>query len=73
MKNESLINNYKQFLDKGKTERECVSQIISLARQEGFKDISEFDSLKAGDKVFVQKMNKAIALFVIGSDSIERA
>ena len=71
MKNESLINSYKQFLDKGKTERECVSQIISLARQEGFKDISECDSLKAGDKVFVQKMNKAIALFVIGSDSIE--
>ncbi|MBR4321140.1 aminopeptidase, partial [Treponema sp.] len=71
MKNESLINSYKKFLDKGKTERECVSQIISLARQEGFKDISECDSLKAGDKVFVQKMNKAIALFVIGSDSIE--
>lgn len=71
MKNESLINGYKKFLDNGKTERECVAQIISLARDAGFKDISECDSLKAGDKVFVQKMNKAIALFVVGSESIE--
>ena len=72
MKNERLINDYKAFLDKGKTERECVAQIISLARAAGFKDISECQSLKAGDKVFVQKMNKAIALFVVGSDSIEK-
>ena len=72
MKNESLINSYKNFLDNGKTERECVSQIISLARKSGFKEISEFNSLKAGDKVFVQKMNKAIALFVVGSEPIEQ-
>ena len=72
MKNESLINSYKNFLDNGKTERECVSQIISLARESGFKEISEFNSLKAGDKVFVQKMNKAIALFVVGSEPIEQ-
>ena len=71
MKNESLINNYKQFLDNGKTERECVSQIISWAKKCGFRDVNDCSSLKAGDKVFVQKMNKAIALFVIGSDSIE--
>ena len=72
MKNESLINNYKQFLDNGKTERECVSQIISWAKKCGFRDVNDCSSLKAGDKVFVQKMNKAIALFVVGSDSIEK-
>ena len=72
MKNESLINNYKQFLDNGKTERECVSQIISWAKKCGFRDVNDCSSLKAGDKVFVQKMNKAIALFVVGSESIEK-
>lgn len=72
MKNESLINGYKNFLDNGKTERECVVQIISLARNAGFKDISEYDSLKYGDRVFVQKMNKAVALFTVGSESIEK-
>ena len=72
MKNESLINGYKSFLDNGKTERECVAQIISLARKSGFKDISECEFLKSGDKVYVQKMNKAIALFVVGSEPIEK-
>lgn len=71
MKNENLITDYKKFLDNGKTERECVAQIISWAEKSGFKDVLKCDSLKAGDKVYFQKMNKAIALFVIGSKSIE--
>ena len=72
MKNETLINDYKKFLDNGKTERECVSQIVSWAEKNGFKNVEECTSLKAGDKVYVQKMNKAIALFVVGSESIEK-
>lgn len=71
MKKETLISDYKNFLDNGKTERECVSQIISLAQKCGFKDLYTCASLKSGDKVYVQKMNKAIALFVIGSAPVE--
>ena len=70
--NEKLIEDYKKFLDNGKTERECVQQIITLAKATGYKDISEFDSLKKGDKVYITKMNKAVALFEIGSGSIEK-
>ena len=70
--NEKLIEDYKNFLDKGKTERECVQEIIKLAQSKGYKDISEFDSLKKGDKVYITKMNKAVALFEIGSGSIEK-
>ena len=69
--NEKLISDYKTFLDKGKTERECVAQIIESAKAKGYKDISEFKKLKKGDKVFITKMNKAIALFEIGSGKIE--
>lgn len=68
---ENLVENYKNFLDNGKTERECVVQIIQKARENGYKDISEYEELKTGDKVYVQKMNKAIALFQIGSENIE--
>lgn len=68
---ENLIENYKNFLNNGKTERECVSQIIKTAEAYGYKNIFDCKSVKAGDKVYVQKMNKAIALFQIGSDSIE--
>ena len=70
--NEKLIEDYKKFLDNGKTERECVQQIITLAKAKGYKDISGFDSLKKGDKVYISKMNKAVALFEIGSGSIEK-
>ena len=70
MINESLITDYKSFLDNGKTERECAAQIIAQAEAHGFKDIATVASLKAGDKVYVQKMHKAVALFVVGSTDI---
>ena len=69
---EKLITQYKQFLDNGKTERECVAQIIAMAAKAGYKDITKCKKLAAGDKVYITKMNKAIALFQIGSEPLER-
>lgn len=69
--NEELISGYKKFLDNGKTERECVQQIIEIAESKGYKDISNFEKLNPGDKVYITKMNKAIALFEIGKDKLE--
>ena len=66
-----LIKRYKNFLDNGKTERECVNQMIKIASENGYSSIETFDSLNPGDKVFVQKMNKAVAFFEIGSEKIE--
>ena len=66
-----LIKRYKNFLDNGKTERECVNQMIKIASENGYSSIENFDSLKPDDKVFVQKMNKAVAFFEIGSEKIE--
>ena len=70
--NDKLISQYKQFLDNGKTERECVAQIIAMASKAGYKDIAKCKKLAAGDKVYITKMNKAIALFQIGSEPLER-
>ena len=70
--NDKLILQYKQFLDNGKTERECVAQIITMAAKTGYKDITKCKKLAAGDKVYITKMNKAIALFQIGSEPLER-
>lgn len=67
----NLIEEYKKFLENGKTERECVSLIIHLAEKNGYKDIQKTDSLKPGEKVYVCKRNKSIALFEIGTGSIE--
>ena len=69
---EKLIENYKDFLTNGKTERECVNQIVELAEKTGYKNIDDVTKLKKGDKVYIKQMNKAIALFEIGSDSLEK-
>lgn len=69
---DKLINDYKAFLNEGKTERECVTKIIGEAKAKGFKDINDYKTLKAGDKVYITKMNKAIALFIIGKDDISK-
>lgn len=67
-----LIEKYKQFLKDGKTERECASLIIQIAQQNGYRNIEDVQSLKQGDKVYVSKWNKSIALFEIGSEPVER-
>jgi aspartyl aminopeptidase len=72
MENNELLNEYKVFLDNGKTERECVEIIVREAEKNGYRNIESVEKLKAGDKVYSVKMNKAIALFEIGSEPIEK-
>ncbi len=67
----SLCNDYRKFLDIGKTERECVEYTIELAKKNGFVDIQSKTSLKAGDKVYIVNRDKGIMLVVIGSEDIE--
>ena len=71
MEKQELIAAYKNFLDKGKTERECVAEIIKTAEKYGYKNLDTVEKIKAGDKVYIQKMNKSIALFKIGSEDLK--
>ena len=68
---DKLINQYREFLDKGKTERECVKEIVRQAEDAGYKDIESVSSLKAGDKVYYSQYGKSIALFNVGQSPIE--
>ncbi len=63
---------YKTFLTHSKTERLAVKNAIALAEEKGFKDISTFQKLKAGDKVYVLNRKKNIALFIIGKEDMEK-
>ncbi len=62
---------YMDFMNKSKTEREIVQSSKKIAEANGFKDIKEFDSLKAGDKVYYINREKSMYLAVIGEDNIE--
>ncbi len=66
-----IISEYRSFLDNGKTERECLCQIIKAAEAAGYKDIAAVDSIKPGDKVYYQQYGKSIALFHAGSGKAE--
>ena len=68
---ENTIERYKSFLDKGKTERECIKEIVRLAEEKGYKNLEAAGMLKAGDKVYITQYGKSIALFHIGTGSIE--
>lgn len=66
---------YRKCLDAGKTERECVSLTIRMARENGYKDlkklIADGAKLNIGDKVYIDYMGKSIALFQIGKKPLE--
>ncbi|ENZ03359.1 hypothetical protein HMPREF1092_00545 [Clostridium thermobutyricum] len=72
----SFCEGYKDFMSKCKTERECVKESIEIAEKHGFVDLKEViksgKSLKAGDKVYANNMDKALALFVIGTEPLEK-
>lgn len=73
---ESLAKAYKDFLDNGKTERECVDRTLEEARAKGYVSLEEKlekgEIVKAGDKVYTVDMNKIVALFHIGEEELSK-
>ena len=61
---------YKAFLDRSKTERECVVSAVELAEQAGFRALQDGMALQPGDKVYSVNRGKSILLAVIGSKSL---
>lgn len=72
---ETLSGAYKDFLDKGKTERECVEEVVKQAEAGGYRSLEsiqkEGGALKAGDKVYCVGMKKIVALYHIGENPVE--
>ncbi len=71
-----FAEGYRKFISDCKTERECVDEVLRLAKAEGYVDlkdaIAKNAKLKAGDKVYVNHMGKAVALFLIGEEPLEK-
>ena len=67
---ENISLGYRHFLDNGKTERECVAQAVEMAQKHGYVNLNDAvragKALRAGDKVYVNQMGKAIMLFHLG-------
>ena len=63
----AYCEDYKKFLDAGKTERECVDETVRLAEYHGFKPFVRGMALNPGDKLYRVNRGKAVMLAVIGS------
>jgi aspartyl aminopeptidase len=68
---EELNAKYRTFLDNGKTERECVDEIVNTIEAAGYRElealIEKGEVVKEGDKVYSVCMNKAVVMYHIGS------
>ena len=61
---------YKSFLDRSKTERECVFTAIAEAEARGFVAYHPGMPIKTGDKLYWNNRGKAIMLAVIGEEDL---
>ena len=64
-------DDYMNFLNKSKTEREIVKNALQIAQMKGFRDINEYEELNVGDKVYFVNREKNLFLAVIGKENIE--
>ncbi|MDE6747830.1 MAG: aminopeptidase [Lachnospiraceae bacterium] len=65
-----FAKEYIDFLNNGKTERECIDTIVNEIEKAGYKELNTLiknkTALKCGDKVYSVWMNKSIVMFRIG-------
>ncbi|MBR3761612.1 MAG: aminopeptidase [Lachnospiraceae bacterium] len=71
---DSFIDGYRRFLDNGKTERECIDEIVNTIEDAGYismeQAIKNGKKLAEGDKVYSVWMNKSIAMYRIGKEPL---
>ena len=72
----ALAEDYKDFMNHVKTEREAVEEVTKRARKAGYRDLADViakgESLKSGDKVYTVWMKKTMVLFTVGTEPIEK-
>ena len=61
---------YKAFLDEAKTERDAVRRLQAMAEANGFAAYTRGKEIHPGEKYYKINRNKAIILFVVGSDGM---
>ena len=69
-----FAEQYKEFLDNGKTERECTRYAVKLAEAAGYVDLADVIAGKKPlqAKIYATAMDKTIALFQLGTEPLEK-
>lgn len=66
----TYCEEYKRFLDAGKTEREVVDEVVRLAQSKGFVPFVRGMAVNPGDRFYRVNRGKAVMLAVIGQESL---
>ena len=73
---EKLAKDYRAFLDTGKTERECVTELVREAEANGYVNLetklAAGEKIQPGDKVYAVGMKKIMTLFHVGQEPLEK-
>ncbi len=71
-----FAEGYKEFLDRGKTERESAIEIVRIARENGYISLEEIiekgTKVEPGMKIYAVNREKAVVLFVIGKECLTK-
>lgn len=71
---DAFAKEYMDFLDQGKTERECIDTIVNRIEKEGYQELETLirknQKLACGDKVYSVWMNKSIVMMQIGEEPL---
>ena len=67
---EDYCKGYMAFMDACKTEREATAWAVAEAEKRGFKPFTPGMEAKPGDKIYYNNRDKAIALAVVGTESL---
>ena len=69
-----LNEKYKEFLTRGKTERECVRLAVDMAREQGYEDLQDYiakgECPAPGARLYAVGMDKMIAMFRLGAQPV---
>ena len=64
---EQTAKDYRHFLNVGKTERECVKELVKQAEKAGYvsleKKAASGEKIQAGDKIYAVGMKKSWLFF----------
>ena len=72
---EAFAQDYRKFIDGGKTERECVKEAVAEAEAKGFRSLDDVirsgETVKPGDRIYCAWMKKSFMAFVVGTEPME--
>ncbi len=68
----NFADEYIDFINTAKTEREAAIEIRKMAEQAGFVDISQVEVLHPGDKVYYVNRGKSVYMAVIGTEKLTK-